>query len=127
MPNYSFYAESTKQRIIQYVLTHPGRTGGEIARVLGLDKRRVNSFLYSEGRRHFGLVVTNWRWSATGVVTRPTGRRPDYVSPVAPPERFTERDIPVTSICGSLSRLGLTEATLKIPPQALLLSGQGRA
>ena len=111
MPNYSSYTENTKQRIVKYVVTHPGHTGGEIARVLGLDRSRVNSFLYSEGKRRFGLQVNNWRWSSNGVVTE---RRSGYIPPVAPPEDITESNNPPTSICGSLSRLGLTEATLKI-------------
>lgn len=114
MPNYPAYAESTKQRIVLYVLTHPRHTGGEIAAVLGLDKSRVNSFLYSEGRRRFGLQVHNWRWSASGLVGRSAGRPTVYADPVDPPERIRERGVPVTSICGALSRLGLSEATLKI-------------
>ena len=111
------YAESTKQRIVHYVLRNPGRTGGEIASALGLDKSRVNSFLYSEGRRRFGLQDNNWRWSATGVVSsnRRTSRRSTvYVPPSPSSGRSRERQLPITSICGSLSRLSLTDATLKI-------------
>ena len=111
------YAESTKQRIVHYVLRNPGRTGGEIASALGLDKSRVNSFLYSEGRRRFGLQDNNWRWSATGVVSsnRRTSRRSTvYVPPSPSSGRSRERQLPITSICGSLSRLSITDATLKI-------------
>ena len=91
--------------------------GGEIASALGLDKSRVNSFLYSEGRRRFGLQDNNWRWSATGVVSsnRRTSRRSTvYVPPSPSSGRSRERQLPITSICGSLSRLSLTDATLKI-------------
>ena len=117
MPSYPPYAESTKQRIVDYVLRNPGRTGGEIASALGLEKSRVNSFLYSEGRRRFGLQDNNWRWSATGVVSsnRRTSRRSTvYVPPSPSSGRSRERQLPITSICGSLSRLSLTDATLKI-------------
>ena len=117
MPSYPSYAESTKQRIVHYVLRNPGHTGGEIALALGLDKSRVNSFLYSEGRRRFGLQDNNWKWSATGVVSRSrrtSGRPSGYGSPVSSSGRSRERQVPITSICGSLSRLSITDATLKI-------------
>ncbi len=118
MPNnYPSYAESTKQRIVQYVLTSPGHTGGTIASALGLDKSRVNSFLYSEGKRRFGLQQSNWRWSAPGNVIRNTGytRGPTgYDSTDSSPGSTGERPVPLNSICGTLSCLGLTEATLKI-------------
>ena len=58
MPSYPPYAESTKQRIVDYVLRNPGHTGGEIASALGLDKSRVNSFLYSEGRQRSACRTT---------------------------------------------------------------------
>jgi len=111
------YAESTKQRIVQYVLNYPGHKGGEIALALGLDKSRVNSFLYSEGKRRFRLQESNWRWSASEVNNRNTnslGRRSSYVSTVASSGITHVRRVPVNSICGSLSRLGVTDATLKI-------------
>ena len=115
--SYSSYADSTKQRIVQYVLTYPGHTGREIASALGLDRSRVNSFLYSEGKRLFGLQVNSWRWSATGGVSRRTGdtrRRTNSGSTVTPSGHFRERQVPINSICGSLRRLGITDATLKI-------------
>ena len=111
------YVENTKQRIVQYVLTHPGRKGREIALALGLDKSRVNSFLYSEGKRRFGLKESNWRWSASEVNIRNTnssGSRSSFGFTVAPSSHTLDRRIPVNSICGSLSRLGVTDATLKI-------------
>ena len=114
MSNNSSYAESTKQRIIQYVLTYPGHKGGEIASALGLDKSRVNSFLYSEGKRRFGLQESKWRWTASGVVIPNTGRRSSYGSNFTPSERNQVRQVPINSICGSLSSLGVTDATLKI-------------
>ena len=117
MPSYPPYAESTKQRIIHYVLRNPGHTGGEIALALGLDKSRVTSFPYSEGRQRLGLQDNNWKWSATGVASRyrRTSRRPPvYVPPVPPSGGSRERQPPITSICGSLSRLSITDATLKI-------------
>ena len=115
--NYTSYAESTKQRIIQYVLTYPGHKGGEIASALGLDKSRVNSFLYSEGKRRFGLQESKWRWTASGVVIPNTGnmhRRSSNGSTFTPSEGNQVRQAPINSICGSLSRLSVTDATLKI-------------
>jgi len=115
MPRYPSYAESTKQRIVQYVNLHPGLTGAQIAGSLGLDKSRVNSFLYSEGRRRFQLQVSNWRWRQAGVQLQqhPPNIPRDCEAPPGqnPP---AERQPPVASICGSLSRMGVTEATLKI-------------
>ena len=82
--------------------------------MLGLDKSRVNSFLYSEGRRRFGLQVNNWRWSASGLVGQSAGRRTGYGHLVDPSGRNRERGVPINSICGALSQLGLSDATLKI-------------
>jgi len=115
MPRYPSYAESTKQRIVQYVKLHPGLTGAQVAGSLGLDKSRVNSFLYSEGRRRFQLQVSNWRWRQGGVQLQqhpPNIPRDCEASPGQNPP--AERQPPVASICGSLSRMGVTEATLKI-------------
>lgn len=114
----STYAESTKRRIVQFVITHPGHKGGEIASSLGLDKSRVNSFLYSEGKRRFGLQQSNWRWSASGVdMIKPdnTRNRRSYGIKEIPPEHPpASRVVPINSICGSLNILGVTDATLKI-------------
>lgn len=56
------FAKSTKWRIIQAVHQRPGQTGREIAQSLGLDKKRVNQFLYGEGQKKWGVIVRNWRW-----------------------------------------------------------------
>ena len=64
----SSYSLQTKERIIGAVPTGPGRTGKEIATSLHLNKSRVNSFLYGEGKREYGLMQKQWRWysSASG-------------------------------------------------------------
>ncbi len=103
MPNYSPYTESTKQRIVKYVHQYPAHTGREIAIALGLDKSRVNSFLYSEGRTRFNLRVDNWRWTAYAW-TPPTQPRPPEPDPT--PRRY--------SICDALIQINITDATLKI-------------
>lgn len=111
------YAESTKLQIIREVLRQPGRTGGQIAESLGLDRSRVNSFLYGEGKRRFGLTEANWRWYP--------GRVHD---PWVPSNRQTEpayRNQPVVeqteSVCAILSRMSITNATLKIRTLSLTL------
>lgn len=125
---YPQYAESTKERIIDFVLKHPGCKGGEIANALSLDKSRVNSFLYSEGKRRFRLQENNWRWAPAGVTrnaasTSRTGRRSssrESAIPITSPSgngyRTNSRDSAVrtTSICSSLSNLSISDATLKI-------------
>jgi hypothetical protein len=111
------YAESTKLQIIRAVLRQPGRTGRQIAESLGLERSRVNSFLYGEGKRRFGLMDTNWRWY------------PDRASePSMPSSRATEpadRDDRVVeqteSVCSILSRMSITNATLKIRTLSLTL------
>lgn len=134
------YAESTKLQIIRSVLGQPGRTGRQIAESLGLDRSRVNSFLYGEGKRRFGLVVSNWRWYAgqTSVpsVVSSTLRKPTYWV-----DRVYERDEPRTqqstnavdrahdhvrppqmdSVCSILSSMSITNATLKIRTLSLTL------
>lgn len=57
---------TTKQQkaIVALVQRQPGWTGREIATELQLDKRRVNGFLYSDGRQKYGLVARDWRWFA---------------------------------------------------------------
>ena len=118
MVNYAPYAESTKQRIVDYVRRNPGRTGRDIGIALGLDRSRVNSFLYSEGKRRFGLRVINWRWSAEVVQGRTTivDSWPTARSARAIGERhgIQSDSLPAQSICGALEQVGISNATLKI-------------
>jgi len=107
----STYAESTKAQIVREVLSRPGRTGGQIAASLGLDRSRVNSFLYSEGKKRFGLLNSNWRWYPTRNFSEPPSR------PSPAPERIPLSD----SVCGALSKMSLTNATLKIRTMPLTL------
>jgi len=111
------YAESTKLQIIRAVLRQPGRTGRQIAESLGLHRSRVNAFLYGEGKRRFGLMESNWRWYP--------GRAHE---PWMPSNRATEpayQDHPVVeqteSVCAILSRMSITNATLKIRTLSLKL------
>ena len=107
----STYAESTKTQIVREVLSRPGRTGGQFAASLGLDRSRVNSFLYGEGKNRFGLLNSNWRWyPARNFLERPS--RPSTKSESIP---FTD------SVCGILSKMSLTNATLKIRSMPLTL------
>jgi hypothetical protein len=111
------YAESTKLQIIRAVLSQPGRTGRQIAESLGLDRSRVNSFLYGEGKRRFGLLESNWRWYP--------GRAYEPWAPSNRPAEPSYRDHPVVeqteSVCAILSRMSITNATLKIRTLSLTL------
>lgn len=134
------YAESTKLQIIRAVLGQPGRTGGQIAESLGLDRSRVNSFLYGEGKRRFGLVVLNWRWYA-GQTSKPSVVSSTFRKPTYWVDRVYERDEPrqqqvtnavdrahdpdyfpqTDSVCSILSSMSITNATLKIRTLPLTL------
>lgn len=112
----STYAESTKQQIVKAVLSRPGRTGKQIAESLGLDRSRVNSFLYGEGRKRFGLVNSNWRWfpcnhEISWQYKRTAGR--------VNRTHETNEDLQPDSVCGILSTMSLTAATLKIRTMSL--------
>lgn len=114
----STYAESTKLLIVRSVLGQPGRTGKQIAQSLGLDRSRVNSFLYGEGKRRFGLVSSSWCWYAAqsiGTKSRPASvasRRSGYRREAGP---ISE------GLCVILSRMSITDATLKIRGMSLTL------
>lgn len=110
------YAESTKLQIIRAVLSHPGRTGRQIAESLGLDRSRVNSFLYGEGKRRFGLLEVNWRWYP-GRAYEPWTPSDQPVQPYLDHQAVEQTE----SICAILSRMSITNATLKIRTLSLTL------
>lgn len=110
------YAESTKLQIIRAVLSHPGRTGRQIAESLGLDRSRVNSFLYGEGKRRFGLLEVNWRWYP-GRAYEPWTPGDQPVEPYRDHQAVEQSE----SICAILSRMSITNATLKIRTLSLTL------
>jgi len=107
----STYAESTKAQIVREVLSQPGRTGGQFAASLGLDRSRVNAFLYGEGKKRFGLLNSNWRWYPTGSVSEAQSR-PSHKHEITPLN---------DSVCGVLSKMSLTNAALKIRSMPLTL------
>jgi hypothetical protein len=115
----STYAESTKLQIVRAVLRQPGRTGRQIAESLGLDRSRVNSFLYGEGKRRFGLSNSSWRWYPG----REAVQRFTYEQPTNTRERIAKRsDAALTdTVCGILSKMSVTTATLKIRGMSLTL------
>lgn len=93
------------------MLSQPGRTGREISASLGLDKSRVNSFLYGEGRRDYNLVSSNWKWYPG------TKTRVDFEASSS--EQLNEPRL-TQSLCAILSRLSVTDATLKIRSMPLV-------
>lgn len=111
------YAESTKLQIIRAVLRQPGRTGRQIAESLGLDRSRVNSFLYGEGKRRFGLMEANWRWYP-GKAHEPWVPSNRATEPAYGDRRVVEQ---TESVCAILSRMSITNATLKIRTLSLTL------
>ena len=110
----STYSEQTKQRIVDFVRENPGLKGREIAERLGLDKPRVNSFLYGQGKRIHDLIVEDYCWYPPVHQPKPAPSPPYPRSPVQQPEPVPTREIPQTSICGSLAAMGQTQATIKI-------------
>jgi hypothetical protein len=111
------YPESTKLQIVRAVLSQPGRTGRQIAESLDLDRSRVNSFLYGEGKRRFGLMEANWRWHP-GRVYEPWEPSNRAKEPAYPDHRVVEQ---TESVCAILSRMSTTNATLKIRTLSLTL------
>lgn len=99
----STYAETTKQAIVREVYRLPGRSGKEIAGFLGLERSRVNSFLYNEGKVRFGLIQSQWRWFSPNI------RQKSLATPIHPSDPPLQK-----SVCRALSDLSLTQATLKI-------------
>ena len=157
----STYSDQTKERIVNFVRQNPGLKGREIAERLGLDRRRVNGFLYGQGKRTHNLIVEDYCWYPPAYqpkpasspasapkpvyrpkpapqpdpvpqpnpIERPVSRpvyRPESAShpayprnPVQQPEPIPTREIPQTSICGSLAAMGRTQATIKIRGMSL--------
>ena len=91
------FSDSTKLRIIQEVKNHPGQKAREIAKKLGLDRSMVSAFLHQEGKQKHGLLQHNYCWYSRTAALTPA---PDSV--------------PDQSICGTLARLPITQATIKI-------------
>ena len=114
----STYAESTKLLIVRSVLGQPGRTGKQIAQSLGLDRSRVNSFLYGEGKQRFGLVNSNWCWYAAQSI----GPKPRPAPGAATRNGYRREAGSISEgLCVILSRMSLTDATLKIRGMSLTL------
>jgi hypothetical protein len=114
----SDYAETTKRQIIRAVQSQPGRTGGQIAQSLGLDRSRVNSFLYGEGKRRFGLLNSNWRWYPGGEALPPDSVKPGTGTDQG--DSGSEARL-TDSVCAVLSKMSVTTATLKIRSMSLHL------
>lgn len=78
-----------KSSIVALVRRRPGLTGRQIAAELDLDKGRVNSFLYGEGKERLGLIVRHWHWSAPEL-TRATSTSAQRPQPTPILEGTTE-------------------------------------
>lgn len=113
----STYTEETKKRILRYVYSNPGRKGGEIASALGLDRSRVNSFLYGEGVAKYGLSNHNWR-HYPGYLGPQSGPRKKWSEPPPPPPRPDIEEWN-NGICEILSKMSPIEARLKIRQMSL--------
>ncbi len=68
------YSQSTVDRILRLISEQPGLTGRQIAKRLGLRKDHVNSWLYSEGKRKYGLQQKDWAWGQAGIKIPPRTR-----------------------------------------------------
>ena len=124
----SSYSLQTKEQIIEAIRTAPGRTGKKIAASLRLDKSRVNSFLYGEGKRKYGLVENQWRWwlSSPASSEKESQGSASYRIVLQPPLQFSlpsssrqQKRTPETSICACLAAMGRSDATIKIRGMSL--------
>jgi hypothetical protein len=96
------FSNSIKRAIVLEVYRLPGRRARRIAAALNLELRKVNQFLFYEGKPYYGLRQMNYDWYPPS----PSTAQPD------PPARPTITG--PKSICRALSELPLNEATLKI-------------
>jgi len=96
------FSNSIKRAIVLEVYRLPGRRARRIATALNLELRKVNQFLFYEGKAYYGLRQINYDWYPPS----PSTAQPD------PPVRPTITG--PKSICRALSELPLSEATLKI-------------
>jgi hypothetical protein len=96
------FSNSIKRAIVLEVYRLPGRRARRIAAALNLELRKVNQFLFYEGKPYYGLRQINYDWHPPS----PSAAQPD------PPARPTITG--PKSICRALSELPLSEATLKI-------------
>ena len=124
----SSYSFQTKERIIEAVRTAPGRTGKEIATSLRLDKSKVNSFLYGEGKRKYGLIEKQWRWwlSSSASSGKESQESAPYRIVLQQPLQFSlpsssrqQKRTSETSICACLAAMGRSDATIKIRGMSL--------
>ena len=99
------YSDSIKRSIVLQVYRLPGRRGREIATTLNLDKSRVNSFLYHEGRSLYGLRQIGYEWYPPSATSTSTSPQPKPVVTSAPQSK---------SVCRALADLSMTQATIKI-------------
>lgn len=75
----STYSSLTKTKIVRYVYFNPGRSGREISKALGLEARRVNSFLWHEGRGFYGFDYRDRGYFANAL--KPTSPKPPAPEP----------------------------------------------
>ena len=113
----STYSNETKRKIVRYVYSYPGRKGGDIAAALGLDRARVNSFLYGEGVKVFGLINHDWRHYPACLKPESRPRRSAGNATLSPGVRTIDQWD--DGICANLSRMQLTAAQLKIRQMSL--------
>lgn len=96
------FPNSIKRAIVLEVYRLPGRRARKIAAALNLELRKVNQFLFYEGKPYYGLRQISYDWYPPLASTVQPG----------PPARPTISG--PKSICRALSELPLSEATLKI-------------
>lgn len=99
----STFSDSIKRAIVTEIYRSPGRRARKIAAALNLDLKKVNQFLFYEGKSNYGLRQINYDWY------------PPAAAPVVAPKPSVGM---ITngpkSICRALSELPRSEATLKI-------------
>ena len=100
----STYTRATKERIVRLIVTCPGLKGSEIAHQLGLETKRVNSFLYREGKQLNLVQDASYRWSRASAYHRPARvvvpfTQPAQQSAAAKPQKS------VTTVCEAIESI----------------------
>ena len=99
----SSLSEATKTKACKLIHVQPGLKARQIAVKLGVERKELNRFLYSEGMQSRSIIVRNWRWYPSDYVQdslwgQPASDTPSGIEPLVAPglcaalARMAERD-----------------------------------
>ena len=100
----SSLSEATKIKACELIHAQPGLKARQIAVKLGVERKELNRFLYSEGMQSRSIIVRNWRWYPSGYVQgtlwgQPGSDTPSGIEPLVAP-----------SLCAALARIAERDA-----------------